>query len=317
MKATALSRAPFLIMSGSANRTLAEEVAQQLDTQLCQVTLRRFADGEIFVKIDENVRGRDVFILQPTNPPAENILELLLMMDAAKRASAARVTAVMPYFGYARQDRKDQPRVAISAKLMANLISQAGADRVLAIDFHQHQLQGFFDLPVDHLYAAPVFVSHYRQKPFTDLCVVASDVGAAKMARGFAKRLNASFAIIDKRRTAANVAEAVNVVGEVEGKDCIIPDDMIDTAGTMAEAAQALKRLGAGRLYICATHALLSGPAVQRLQEAPVDEVAVTNTIAIPPERRFDKLKVLSIAPLLAKAIGYTHGDLSVSSLFD
>jgi ribose-phosphate pyrophosphokinase len=304
-------------MSGSANRPLAEEVAQHLETQLCQVTLKRFADGEIFVKIDENVRGRDVFIIQPTNPPAENILELLLLMDAAKRASAARITAVIPYFGYARQDRKDQPRVAISAKLMANLVSQAGADRVLAIDFHQHQLQGFFDLPVDHLYAAPVFVSHYRQKQFTDLVVVASDVGAAKMARGFAKRLNASLAIIDKRRTAANVAEAVNVVGEVEGRDCIIPDDMIDTGGTMTEAVYALKRLGAGKIYICATHPLLSGPACQRLSEAPVEEVAVTNTVALPDDRKFSNLTVLSIAPLLAKAIGYTHGDLSVSSLFE
>jgi ribose-phosphate pyrophosphokinase len=180
MKATAIGRAPLLLMSGSANPVLAGEVAQQLDTELCQVTLRRFADGEIFVKIDENVRGKDVFILQPTNPPAENILELLLLMDAAKRASAARITAVVPYFGYARQDRKDQPRVAISAKLMANLISQAGADRVLAIDFHQHQLQGFFDLPVDHLYASPVFVAHYRQKAFKDLAVVASDVGGGQ-----------------------------------------------------------------------------------------------------------------------------------------
>ncbi|HKP28494.1 MAG TPA: ribose-phosphate pyrophosphokinase [Gemmatimonadales bacterium] len=304
-------------MSGSANRPLAEEVAQHLETQLCQVTLKRFADGEIFVKIDENVRGRDVFIVQPTNPPAENILELLLLMDAAKRASAARITAVVPYFGYARQDRKDQPRVSISAKLMANMISGAGADRVLAIDFHQHQLQGFFDLPVDHLYAAPVFVSHYRQKQFTDLCVVASDVGGAKMARGFAKRLNASLAIIDKRRTAANVAEAVNVVGDVDGRDCIIPDDMIDTGGTMTEAVYALKRLGAGKIYICATHPLLSGPACQRLSEAPVEEVAVTNTVAIPEQRKFKNLKVLSIAPLLAKAIGYTHGDLSVSSLFE
>jgi ribose-phosphate pyrophosphokinase len=188
---------------------------------------------------------------------------------------------------------------------------------VLAIDFHQHQLQGFFDLPVDHLYAAPVFVSHYRQKKFTDLVVVASDVGGAKMARGFAKRLNASLAIIDKRRTAANVAEAVNVVGDVEGRDCIIPDDMIDTGGTMTEAVYALKRLGAGKIYICATHPLLSGPACERLSKAPVEEIAVTNTVAIPDERKFEKLTVLSIAPLIAKAIGYTHGDLSVSSLFE
>ena len=230
---------------------------------------------------------------------------------------AGRVPAVIPYFGYARQDRKDQPRVAISAKLMANMVSMAGADRVLAIDFHQHQLQGFFDLPVDHLYAAPVFTNHYRQKSLRDLVIVAPDVGSAKMARGFAKRLNASIAIIDKRRPSANVAEVVNVVGEVAGKDCIIPDDMIDTGGTMAEAVHALKRLGAEDIYVCATHALLSGPAVDRLMASPVKEVAVTNTIALPPERHFDRLKVLSIAGLLAKAIGYTHSDQSVSSLFD
>jgi ribose-phosphate pyrophosphokinase len=312
-----LTRNPMLLLSGTGNRVLAEEVAAELGGSLCKATSRRFADGEIFVRIDENVRGRDVYIIQPTNPPAENLIELLLLMDAAKRASAMRITAVIPYFGYARQDRKDQPRVAISAKLMANMISQAGADRVLAIDFHQHQLQGFFDLPVDHLYAAPVFVAHYRQKTFTDLVVVASDVGGAKMARGFAKRLNAGLAIIDKRRTAANVAEAVNVVGDVEGRDCMIPDDMIDTGGTMAEAAHALKRLGARDIYICATHPLLSGPAVERLMEAPVKEVAVTNTIFLPAEKHFEKLKVLSIAGLLAKAIGYTHSDQSVSSLFD
>ena len=311
------ARSPMLLLSGTANRPLAEEVADELESTLCKATIRRFSDGEIFVKIDENVRGRDVYIIQPTNPPAENLVELLLLMDAARRASAARITPVIPYFGYARQDRKDQPRVAISAKLMANVISQAGADRVLAMDFHQHQLQGFFDLPVDHLYAAPVFTSHYRQKGLRNLAVVASDVGGAKMARGFAKRLDATFAIIDKRRTAANVAEAVNVVGDVEGRDCIIPDDMIDTGGTMAEAAHALKRLGAGDIYICATHALLSGPAVERLREAPVVEVAVTNTIHLPPDKKFDKLKVLSIAGILAKAIGYTHSDQSVSALFD
>lgn len=308
---------PMLLLSGTANRALAEEVAEELDRPLCRATIRRFADGEIFVKIDENVRGRDVYIIQPTNPPGDNLLELLLLMDAARRASAARITAVIPYFGYARQDRKDQPRVAISAKLMANMVSAAGADRVLAIDFHQHQLQGFFDLPVDHLYSAPVFVNHYRQKELTNLVVVASDVGGAKMARGYAKRLNAGFAIIDKRRVAANVAEAVNVVGDVEDRDCIIPDDMIDTGGTMAEAAVALKRLGARDIYICATHALLSGPAVERLVNAPVREVAVTNTVGIPEAKRFDKLRILSIAGLLAKAIGYTHSDQSVSSLFD
>jgi ribose-phosphate pyrophosphokinase len=312
-----LDRSHMLLLAGSANRPLAEEVAAHLGQPLCQVTLKRFSDGELFVKIDENVRGRDVFVIQPTNPPAENLIELLLLIDAARRASAARITAVIPYFGYARQDRKDQPRVAISAKLMANMIPVAGADRVLAMDFHSHQMQGFFDLPVDHLYAAPVFVNHYRQKALRDLVVVASDVGGAKMARGFAKRLNATLAIIDKRRPSANVAEVVNVVGDVKGKDCIIPDDMIDTGGTMSEAIYALKRLGAEDIYCCATHGLLSGPAVDRLKNSPVSEVAVTNTVALPPERRFAKLKVLSIAPLLAKAIGYTHSDQSVSSLFD
>src|SRR5882724_10065042 len=312
-----LSRSQMLLLSGSANRALAEEVAAHLGQPLCQVTLRRFADGELFVKIDENVRGRDVYIVQPTNPPAENMIELLLLMDAARRASAARVTPVIPYFGYARQDRKDQPRVAISAKLMANMVSMAGADRVLAMDFHQHQLQGFFDLPVDHLYAAPVFVNHYRQKAMRELVVVAPDVGSAKMARGFAKRLKASIDIIDKRRPSANIAEVVNVVGEVTGKDCLLVDDMIDTAGTVTEAAHALKRLGAEDIFCCATHALLSGPAVERFISSPVKEVAVTNTIAIPSERRFDRLKVLSIAGLLSKAIGYTHSDQSVSSLFD
>jgi ribose-phosphate pyrophosphokinase len=312
-----MSRSQMLLMSGTANRPLAEEVAQHLGQPLCAVTIRRFADGEIFVKIDENVRGRDVYIVQSTNPPAENMMELLLLMDAARRASAARITAVIPYFGYARQDRKDQPRVAISAKLMANMVSMAGADRVLAMDFHQHQLQGFFDLPVDHLYAAPVLVNHYRQKQLRDLVIVAPDVGSAKMARGFAKRLNASLAIIDKRRPSANVAEVLNVVGEVQGRDCIIPDDMIDTAGTMAEAVNALKRLGAEDVYCCATHGLLSGPAVDRLTASPVKEVVVTNTIDIPAARRFDRLRVLSIAGLLSKAVGYTHSDQSVSSLFE
>ena len=316
MAEISLKSSKMLLMSGGANQPLAQEIAACLEQPLCQVTLRRFADGELFVKIDENVRGQDVYIVQPTSPPAENIVELLLLIDAAKRASAARVTAVIPYFGYGRQDRKDQPRVAISAKLMANLVTTAGADRVLGIDFHQHQLQGFFDIPVDHLYAAPVLVQHYRQKQLNQLVVIAPDVGGAKMARGFAKRLDASLAIIDKRRPSANIAEVVNVVGEVEGRDCLITDDMIDTAGTMAEAVHALKRLGVRDIYCCATHALLSGPAVERLSGSPVNEVAVTNTMVVPEQRRFDRLKVLSIAPLLAQAIRFTHSDQSVSSLF-
>ena len=307
----------FKLLAGTANRPLAEEIARQIGVELCKVTLTRFADGEIFVRIDENIRGHDVFIVQPTSAPAESIMELLLMLDAARRASAARITCVMPYYGYSRADRKDQPRVAIGAKLVANLIQTAGADRVLGIDFHQHALQGFFDIPVDHLYAAPVFVSHFRRKQLKDLVVVAPDVGSAKMARGFAKRLDASFAIIDKRRPKANVAEVLNVIGEVDSKNCLIVDDMIDTAGTVSEASRALKNLGARDVYVCATHALLSGPAVERLSQAPITEVTVTDTIAIPRERRFEKLSVLSVGELLSKAIRYTHSEQSVSSLFD
>ncbi|HJR42330.1 MAG TPA: ribose-phosphate pyrophosphokinase [Gemmatimonadaceae bacterium] len=310
-------RRGFKLLSGTANLPLAEEIGRCLGVELTKVTVSRFADGEIFVRIDENVRGADVFIVQPTNPPADSIMELLLLIDAARRASAARITCVMPYYGYSRQDRKDQPRVAIGAKLVANIVVTAGADRVLGLDFHQHQLQGFFDIPVDHLYAAPVFVSHYRKKQLKDVVVVAPDVGSAKMARGYAKRLNGTFAIIDKRRPQANEAEVLNVVGEVAGRDVLIPDDMIDTAGTVAAAARALKTLGANDIYVCATHALLSGPAPTRLRDAPIVEVTVTDTIAIPPERRFPQLKVLSVGELLAKAIRYTHFDESVSALFD
>lgn len=305
------------IISGTANPALADEVARQLGVELAKVTATRFSDGEIFVRIDENIRGSDLFIIQSTNPPADNILEMLLLIDAARRASAHRITCVMPYFGYARQDRKDQPRVAIAAKLMANMIQAAGADRVLGLDFHQHQLQGFFDVPVDHLYAAPVLTAHYRKKDLKDLVVVAPDVGAAKMARGFAKRLDASLAIVDKRRPRANVAEVVNVVGDVDGRDCLIADDMIDTAGTMTEAARALKALGAADIYVCATHALLSGPAKQRFDDAPIKEVTVTDSVAIPESRRPHQLNVLSVGELLSKAIRFTHSEQSVSSLFD
>src|SRR3954464_2926763 len=305
------------LMSGSANRPLAEGIAENIGIELTRLNLGRFSDGEISVRIDENVRGNDVFIVQPTNPPADNILELLLLIDAARRASAARITCVMPYYGYSRQDRKDQPRVAIGAKLLANMITTAGANRVLGIDFHQHQLQGFFDVPVDHLYAMPVFVSHYRKKMLHELVVVAPDVGSAKMARGFAKRLNGTLAIIDKRRPKPNVSEVVNVVGEVEGRDCLLADDMIDTAGTVSEAARALKDLGARDVYVCATHALLSGPAVDRLSSAPITEVTVTDTVMIPPEKRFPALCVLSVGELLAKAIRYIHSEQSVSSLFE
>jgi ribose-phosphate pyrophosphokinase len=307
---------PMLLMSGSANRPLAEEIAQQLDTELCRVTLRRFADGEIFVKIDDNVRGRDVYIIQSTNPPAENLLELLLLMDAARRASAARITAVIPYFGYARQDRKDQPRVAISAKLMANMVSVAGADRVLAIDFHQHQLQGFFDLPVDHLYAAPVFVNHYKQKKLEDVVVVAPDVGSAKMARGFAKRLNGSLAIIDKRRTGANMAEALNVV-----------------RGCREELHHSRRhdryRWHDGRGRACAQatgrprhlHLRNTRPAVGAGRGTAIDSTGDRNRghqHDCPAARAaFSDAQGALHRGLLAKAIRYTHSDQSVSALFD
>lgn len=310
---------PMMVMTGTANPDLAANIAAELGQPLCETTIRRFADGEIFVRIDENVRGRDVFVIQSTNPPAENILELLLLIDAAKRASAARVTAVVPYYGYARQDRKDQPRVSIAAKLMANLIVAAGADRLITIDFHQHQLQGFFDIPVDHLYAAPVFMELYRQRKLDNLVVVATDVGAAKMARGYAKRLGAGFAIVDKRRPGPNVAEVVNVVGEVDGKRCIIPDDMVDTAGTMVNAVTALRERGATEIFCIATHALLSGPAVERLAAADVSEVTVTDTVTIPEEKRrgLPSLVTVSVANLLARAIESTHYNRSVSRLFD
>ncbi len=307
----------LLLLSGTANRPLAEEIAQHMGTTLADCTVKRFADGEIFVRINENARGRDVFIIQPTPPPADSIMELLLLTDAAKRASAARVTCVMPYYGYARQDRKDQPRVAIGGKLLANLIEAASADKLLGMDFHTHQIQGFYDIPVDHLYAAPVLTSYFRDLGLDNPVVVAPDVGAAKMARGFARRMDASFAIIDKRRPAANVAEVVQVVGEVTGRSCIVVDDMIDTAGTLESVVYALKERGATEIYAAATHPLLSGPAVERLQSSPVKEVVVTNTLFVPAEKRFEKLRILSIAELLARAIRYTHSNESVSSLFD
>ena len=310
-------RGPFLLLAGRANRPLASEIGDIIGESPDGATIQQFADGEIFARIDRNARGRDVFIIQSTNAPADTIMELLLLADAARRASAARVTAVIPYFGYGRQDRKDQPRVAIGAKLVANLIVAAGADRVVSIDFHQHQIQGFFDIPVDHLYAAPVFTKYFRDKKLEDLVVVAPDVGSAKMARGFGKRLGASFAIIDKRRPSANMSEVLNVVGDVEGMNCLLVDDMVDTAGTLSNAVVALKERGAKAVYAAATHALLSGPAVERLSDAPLEEMVVTNTIHIPENKRFDNLKILSVGDLLAEAIDHVHSRESVSQLFE
>jgi ribose-phosphate pyrophosphokinase len=310
-------RGPMLVLAGRSNRALAQEIGEILGTPHDGATIRDFADGEIFVRIDHNARGRDVFIVQSTGSPAENMLELLLLLDAAKRASAARVTAVIPYFGYGRQDRKDQPRVAIGAKLMANLVVAAGADRVVSIDFHQHQIQGFFDIPVDHLYAAPVLTKYFRDKGLRDLVIVAPDVGAAKMARGYAKRLGGTFAIIDKRRPAPNMSQVLNVVGDVEGKNCILTDDLVDTGGTLANAVVALREHGAKTVYAAATHALLSGLASERLSNAPLEEMVVTNTIHIPQARRFEQLTVLSVAGLLANAIEFIHSNESVSQLFE
>ncbi|MEX2472310.1 MAG: ribose-phosphate pyrophosphokinase [Gemmatimonadota bacterium] len=311
------ARGPLLLLSGRSNRPLSVEIGEQIGKSPDGATIKKFADGEIFVRIDRNARGRDVFIIQSTNSPAENIMELVLLIDAAKRASAARVTAVIPYFGYGRQDRKDQPRVAIGAKLVANLIVAAGADRVISIDFHQHQIQGFFDIPVDHLYAAPVFTRYFKNLALDNMVVVAPDVGSAKMARGYARRLDATFAIIDKRRPKANMSEVLNVVGEVEGMNCLIVDDMVDTGGTLANAVHALKDRGASRVYAAASHALFSGPAVERLSSAPLEEMVVTNTIHIPEEKRFPNLKILSVADLLSKAVDHVHSNESVSQLFE
>ena len=308
---------PLLLIAGRANRPLALEIGRILGENPESATIRDFADGEIFVRIDRNARGRDVFIVQPTVAPAGSVVELLLLIDAAVRASAARVTAVVPYFGYGRQDRKDQPRVAIGAKLMANLMVAAGADRVIGMDFHQHQIQAFFDIPVDHLYAAPVLTHYFREMNLPDLVVVAPDVSSAKMARGFAKRLGATIAIVDKRRPAANQAEVLNVVGEVDGKTCLIVDDMVDTGGTLANAVIALKERGATQVFAGATHAILSGPAVERLAAVPLEEFIVTNTIHVPENRRFGGLKVLSVAELFAKAIECVHENKSVSKLFE
>jgi ribose-phosphate pyrophosphokinase len=310
-------RGPLLLLAGRANPPLAQEIGERIGKSPDAATIKQFADGEIFVRIDRNARGRDVFIIQPTPAPSDTIMELLLLLDAAHRASAARVTAVIPYFGYGRQDRKDQPRVSIGAKLVANLIVAAGADRVISIDFHQHQIQGFFDIPVDHLYAAPVITRYFRNLGLEDLVIVAPDVGSAKMARGYARRLDASFAIIDKRRPKANLSEVLNVVGEVEGMNCLVVDDMVDTAGTLANAVHAVKERGAKSVYAAATHALFSGEAVSRLRDAPLEEMVVTNTVHVPEHKRFDNLRVLSVADLLAKAIAHVHSNESVTELFE
>ena len=309
-------RNDLVVMTGNAHRALAELIAANLNIDLLQVDAGRFSDGEIQIKIGENIRGTDVFIVQPTMPPAENIMELLLLIDAVRRASCRRVTAVIPYFGYARQDRKDQPRVPIGAKLMADLITTAGANRVLTIDLHAPQIQGFFNIPLDHIYSAPVWLNYFKDRSRDNLAVVAPDVGSIKMVRAFAKRLDASLAIIDKRRPRPNEAVVMNFIGDVKGKEVVIFDDMIDTAGTLADAARVCHEQGALSITACCTHAILSGRALERLSDAPIREVVVSNTI---PFDRFDqcgKIRVLDISALLADAIERIHLEKTVSALF-
>jgi ribose-phosphate pyrophosphokinase len=306
------------VFSGSAHQTLTKEIAEFLGIQVGQARLRRFPDSEVSFQIDENIRGADVFIVQPTCAPVDpHIMELLVMIDAFKRSSAARITAVIPYYGYARQDRKDKPRVPISAKLVANLLSAAGTNRVLTMDLHKAQIQGFFDIPVDHLFAAPVIIEYLCRIDSPRLTIVSPDAGGAERARAYAKRLNAELAVIDKRRTDDGTTEVMNVIGDVEGRTCILQDDIIDTAGTIQKAATALSAAGAERILACAVHPVLSGPAIDRVQNAPIDQLIVTNTIPLRGEaQQCKKIVVLSVARLLGQAIRSIHEETSVSSLF-
>ena len=306
------------IFSGNSNIPLAREICGHLAVPLGSAKVKNFSDGEIMVEIGENVRGRDVYIIQSTCAPTNNnLMELLVMTDALKRASAARITAVIPYFGYARQDRKVAPRTPITSKLVADLIATAGIHRVLTIDLHAGQIQGFFNIPVDHLYAAPVMLDEIRARFAERVVVVSPDAGGTERARAFAKRLDAGLAIIDKRRSGPNVSEVMHIIGDVAGEICIIVDDMIDTAGTLCQAAKALKDKGAREVYACATHAVLSGPALERINESCLEEVVVTNSIPLDDKARAcPKLRVLSVADLLAEAIRRINGDESVSSLF-
>jgi ribose-phosphate pyrophosphokinase len=306
------------LISGTAHRGLAEEVSRDLGIPLCDARITAFSDGEISVRINENIRGSDVFIIQPTCTPVNNnIMELLIIMDALKRASAGRITPVIPYYGYGRQDRKVQPRVPISSKLVADLLTVAGADRILAVDLHAGQIQGFFDIPVDHLYASPVMHEYLAKCDFKDLVVVSPDAGGVERARAFAKRLKTSLAIVDKRREQANVSQVMNVIGDVEGRDTLLLDDMIDTAGTIVQAAAALKEKGSRKVYAACTHAVLSGPAIEKINSSVLEKLIVVNTIPLDSKKQqCGKLEVLSIAPILAEAIKRIHDESSISSLF-
>ena len=306
------------VFSGSAHPELTKQIAAFLGVQPGAARLRRFPDSEVSFQIDENIRGTDVFVVQPTSAPVdEHIMEMLVMIDAFRRSSAARITAVVPYYGYARQDRKDKPRVPISAKLVANLVSAAGTNRVLTMDLHKAQIQGFFDIPVDHLFAAPVIIDYLARLEYSNLTLVSPDAGGAERARAYAKRLDAELAIIDKRRTDDGTAEVMNVIGDVKGRTCIIQDDIIDTAGTITKAAKALKNNGAERVLACAVHGVLSKPAIERIEQSPIDRLIVTNTIPLSPVgMACSKVVVLSVARLLGQAIKSIHEETSVSSLF-
>jgi ribose-phosphate pyrophosphokinase len=314
-----LRGAEIKIFSGRAHPTLANEIVAHLGLPLGDVHLTRFPDGESYCQFRENIRGADLFIVQPTSTPAnENLMELLLMIDAGKRASADRITAVIPYYGYARQDRKDKPRVPISSKLVADLLTAAGADRILVMDLHAPSIQAFFDIPVDHLYAGPVLMDEIRKMSLPDLTVVSPDAGGVERARAYAKRLGADLVIVDKRRSGAETSEVLHVIGEVDGRTCVIVDDIIATAGTLVGTAGALYANGARRIFGCFTHAVLAGPAMQRIREARLEQIIVTNTIPVPDDRlRAASIRAISIAPLLGEAIIRIHNNSSVSGLFD
>lgn len=306
------------IFSGRANPELTKEIVEILGITPGKITFRNFSDGEVWLRFEENIRGTDVFIVQPTNPPAENILELLLILDAAKRASARRITAVIPYYGYARQDRKDQPRVPISSRLIMDAITIAGADRIVAMDLHSTQIQGFANIPFDHLYAKSTFINRLRELTAEkEFSVVTPDVGGVKMARSYAKILGTSLSIIDKRRPEPNKAELMNIIGSSHIENAMIIDDMIDTGGTIEEASKLLKERGTKYILVVATHGLFSDDCISRLTNAPIDKVIVTNSVRIPPEKKFSNLEVLSAAPLLAEAIKRIHNEESISSLFE
>jgi ribose-phosphate pyrophosphokinase len=306
----------FKIFSGSSNRPLAEKIAGELGKKVSDCTLKHFSDGEIFFQIDENIRGMDVFIIQSTNPPAEHLMELLIMIDACRRASAARITAVIPYYGYARQDRKDMPRVAITAKLVANLIIKAGVDRVVLMDLHASQIQGYFDCPSDHLYSSKVFNEHIQRLDLQPGVAVSPDVGSVKLVRAFAKELDFTIAIVDKRRPDINKAEVMNIIGEVEGRNVVIRDDLVDTAGTLTEAAKYLKEKGAKKIISACTHAVLSGKSVEKIMASPIERLIVSDTIYNPPEKLGHKVEVLSVSHVFSEAIIRIHEEKSLSSLF-